>query len=88
MPTVRPRHTITETDDVALALDAATTLWPELRADRASLLRRLIAVGAAQVEASAVETVTRRRRALDALAGIVDGGGAGLRSGLRDEWPE
>jgi hypothetical protein len=30
MPTARPRHLITETDDVAAALDIAAALWPDL----------------------------------------------------------
>ncbi len=30
VPTTRPRHVVTETDDLADALDAAARLWPEL----------------------------------------------------------
>jgi hypothetical protein len=29
MPTARPRHMITETDDITAALDAAARRWPE-----------------------------------------------------------
>ncbi|MFV0373443.1 hypothetical protein [Microbacterium sp.] len=89
MPTMRPRHTLTETDDLARALDTAAQLWPECSGDRGALLRRMVAVGAGQVEASAAEQVARRHRALDALAGSVDSGGdPGHRDRLRDEWPE
>ncbi|PSL01643.1 hypothetical protein CLV30_113131 [Haloactinopolyspora alba] len=28
MPTTRPRHFVTETDDLSAVLDAATTPWP------------------------------------------------------------
>jgi hypothetical protein len=38
MPTARPRLTITETDEVAQALDAAAARWPEVRSRRELLL--------------------------------------------------
>ena len=51
MPTIRPRHTLTETDEIARALDDAALAWPELRGDRNALLRRLVEAGRASVYA-------------------------------------
>lgn len=39
-------HMITETDQLARAIDAAALGWPELADDRGALLRRLIGLGA------------------------------------------
>lgn len=44
MPTTRPRHQVTETPDVARALDAAAQRWPG--ESRSRLLVRLVEVGA------------------------------------------
>jgi hypothetical protein len=39
MPTTRPRLTITETDELAEALDVAAARWPEVGSRRELLLR-------------------------------------------------
>lgn len=89
MPTTRPRHSITETDDIARALDAAACEWPEIAGDRAALLRRLIARGHESLSASGLEEITRRRAALLALSGSMTGDfPADYRTSLRNEWPE
>lgn len=89
MPTTRPRHSVTETDDVARALDAAAREWPELRDDRAALLRRLIERGFESLTASGAEELTRRRAALASLTGSMTAQfPADYREGLRREWPE
>ena len=36
---------LTETDEIAAALNDAAVAWPELRGDRGALLRRLIEEG-------------------------------------------
>lgn len=80
---------VTETDDVARALDAAARVWPELRANRAALLRRVLERG---IEAIERDDDARRARRLAAIRA-----GAGSLTGvyrpneaqlLRDEWPE
>ena len=83
MPTVRPRHVLTETDDVAEAIDAATADYPgETRAD---VLRRLVRLGAKTV----AEEHDCRRREVIARAGRYPGlYPAGYLEGLRREWPE
>ena len=49
MPTMRNRHTLTETEDIANALDDAAVAWPELRGDRGALLRKLVEAGRSTV---------------------------------------
>lgn len=82
MPTTRPRHLLTETDDVAQAIDAALPLYPG--ATRADVLRRLIHIG--------FETISQRqvqhRIAVREIAGRYPGlYPAGYLDDLRKEWP-
>lgn len=89
MPTTRPRHTITETDDVRQALDDAARRWPAERAARQRLLVRLIEEGHRAIsEQQAVETKRRReliRRGAGALTGVYP---QGYLEELRRDWPE
>ncbi len=89
MPTVRPRHMITETDEIARAIDAAALVWPRFADDRAALLRQLIDTGAERVASIEDERVTARRDAIEKWAGAFTGvfppNAAQL---LKDEWPE
>jgi hypothetical protein len=87
MPTTRPRLMITETADVAAALDAAAARWPEVRSRR-ELLLRLVEQGRDVIERDRIEEVERRRTAIQqtsgALTGVYD---ADYLRRLRDEWP-
>lgn len=85
MPTVRPRHPITETDDIAHALSTARRTWPDLSDKPAALLRRLILMG----ERSLDDRTARRRRAIETTAGSLSGTFApGYLDDLRQDWPE
>jgi hypothetical protein len=89
MPTVRPRHTITETEPVALALDAAATRWPADRENRARLLLRLVEEGHRAVTEQTGRLAQDRRTAVARTAGAVTGGyGDGYLGELREGWPE
>lgn len=75
---------VTETDDIAEALDAAALAWPEIRGDRAALLRKLIEAGRAAVHVDG---------GVHALVGGAAGAATGAyprgaRAELLDEWPE
>jgi hypothetical protein len=80
---------ITETDEVERALDQAALIWPEIRDDRAALLRRVIERGAEAVTSTVRERRGQRRAAIRETAGILAGvyppGAARL---LKEEWPE
>ncbi len=84
MPTVRQRHTLTETDELAAAINEAANVWPELRGDRTALLRRLVKVGSEAVH-SPGEAGSRIREAAGAASGTYP---RDARKTLLNEWPE
>jgi hypothetical protein len=72
MPTTRPRLTITETADVAAALDAAAARWPEVRSRR-ELLLRLVEEGHEVIDRATEKEVARRREAIRRTSGALTG---------------
>lgn len=87
MATTRPRHTITETDDVAAALDEAAERWPgESRSD---LLRRLVREGRHALATARDERSASRLAAIDRASGSMTGVyGPDELARLREDWPE
>jgi hypothetical protein len=87
MPTDRPRLTITETDDIAEAIDLAAERWPDT-ASRRELLLRLVEQGRSAVERERDEQAARRseaiRRTSGALTGVYE---SDYLERLRDDWP-
>jgi hypothetical protein len=87
MPTTRPRIMITETDELAEALDAAAARWPEV-GSRRELLLRLVEQGRYVIERDREEELERRRAAIrrtsGALTGVYE---PGYLERLRDDWP-
>jgi hypothetical protein len=79
---------ITETDQVAKALDDAAKRWPEDRRSRAKLLLRLVEEGhQALIEEADRNRESRQaaiRRTSGALTGIYD---ADYLEQLREDWP-
>ncbi len=89
MPTVRPRHTITVTPEIARALDDAALVWPEFRDDRAALLRKLIGEGHDATKRIADAEDSERMRAIRSNAGVLAGAyPSGAVESLKAEWPE
>lgn len=88
MPTSRPRHTITETDDVARALDRAADHWPQDASKRGQLLLHLVQAGNRTLEHVDAEQRLRRQAAVQRTAGALTGVYPSdyLRR-LRDDWP-
>jgi len=73
VPTTRPRHYVTETPELAAALDAAALRWPDI--SRSQLLVRL-ALSAGEAERVAEQE--RRDRRLAALERLSNDGIPGL----------
>ena len=87
MPTTRPRLTITETDELAAALDAAAARWPEVHSRR-ELLLRLVEEGREVIDRDRNEETARRRAAIRRTSGALTGAyEPGELKRLRDDWP-
>lgn len=86
MPTTRPRHFVTETDDLRAALDAAARRWPDL--SRPQLLVRLALDGDRATQQAHQERRQRRLAAIRRHSGALTGAyGPGYLDKLREEWP-
>jgi hypothetical protein len=75
---------LTETDEVAAALNDAALAWPELRGDRGALLRKLVEAGRNSVRSSG---------GIHGLLTDASGAATGTyprnaRAELLAEWPE
>jgi hypothetical protein len=87
MPTARPHHQITETPEVAHALDLAARRWPG--ESRSKLLLRLVDTGGTTLERELGRAVRDRRDAIDATSGKYgDVFGNDYLAQLRQDWPE
>lgn len=86
MPTTRPRHFVTETEDLAAALDAAAARWPDL--SRGQLLVQLALEGHRVDQRAHDERRNRRLAALHEHSGALTGAyGPDYLHRLREEWP-
>ena len=88
VPTSRPRHTITETDEVARALDDAAEHWPEQGGARGKLLLRLLREGHRAISTQRGREADRRREGIRRTSGALTGAYPDdYLSRLRDDWP-
>lgn len=86
VPTLRPRHVVTETDPVARALADAAKRWPDQT--RPQLLLRLIEEGHRAVAGQQARGVAAQRAAVQRTSGALDGAyGEGYLGELRRDWP-
>ena len=88
MPTTRPRHMITENDQLSAALIEAAKIWPELADQRTLLVRKVLEVGIETIEGQAKQNTKGRLAKVQKLAGSMDGvWPAGWRKELAEDWP-
>jgi hypothetical protein len=79
---------ITETDDVARALQDAGRRWPEDRERPARLLLDLVREGHRAITADEDRAVAARRAAIERTAGVLsDAYPPGYLEELRNDWP-
>ena len=83
MPTTRQRHLLTETDEIAQAIDAAAASFPGQ--SRADILRELVRLGS---EALANEHGARRRTVAEHAGRHPNLFAPDYLEELREEWPE
>lgn len=89
VPTMKPRHAVTETPEVSEALHAAARRWPADRDRPARLLRHLIEEGFKSIEPENVERHNDRLDTLHRISGSYTGlYEPGHLEDLRAEWPE
>jgi hypothetical protein len=89
MPTARPRHSITETDEVSRALQAAAQRWPDDRERPGKLLLDLVREGHRAITTGAERASEDRRAAIVETGGALTGAyPTGYLGELRDDWPE
>jgi hypothetical protein len=89
MPTTRPRHLITETDQIVRALDDAARRWPADRGNRTKLLARLVEEGHHAVLRQRDHDAAARRAAVDRTSAALTGAYCdGYLAELREDWPE
>ncbi|HZV74670.1 MAG TPA: hypothetical protein VFF79_13220 [Conexibacter sp.] len=89
MPTARPRHSITETDDVARALEAAAQRWPDDRERPGKLLLDLVREGHRAIATNAERASADRRAAIAHTDGALTGTyPADYLEQLRGDWAE
>lgn len=87
MPTTRPRHFVTETDELASALDAAASRWPDV--SRPQLLVRLALEGDRAAKQEQGKRRMRRLAAVERHSGVLTGAyPPDYLHALHEEWPE
>ena len=84
MPTTRLRHQVTETDDIAAALEAGLQEWPDL--SRSEVIRELILKGAESLNLTAIERVLAVELALKELAALNVRYPQGYLEDIRKDW--
>ncbi|GDY32600.1 hypothetical protein [Gandjariella thermophila] len=79
---------VTETDEVARALDEAAECWPAERHSRSRLLLRLIEEGHRALREERQRAIDERRSAIDETSGMLTGVyGKDYLERLREDWP-
>ena len=88
MPTTRPRHMITESDELSSALDVAADRWPELAGNRSKLLRKILEVGIDSLASSSETARKSRLEHINKIAGSMsDTWPANWKEELGADWP-
>lgn len=86
MPTTRPRYQVTETPQLARALDRAATRWPG--EPRSKLLVRLVEYAAGVIaQEERTEDLAHRSAVLASAGRYAEAFGPNYLTELRNDWP-
>ncbi len=89
MPTTRPRHTLTETEELSAALKLAAQRWPDDAGRPSRLLLRLVRAGERAIAPDGRRARERRQRAIERHHGQFTGiYPSDYLEKLRSEWPD
>lgn len=78
---------IEETTELAVALDKASLLWPELEGQRTELLHKILEAGIREIEREPLNFASNRMAAVQNLAGSMDGvWPENCREELSEDW--
>jgi NAD-dependent DNA ligase len=79
---------ITETDQLATALNQAANLWPELSGQRTLLLRKILEVGIESIGEDTAKLTDARLANIQKLAGSMDDvWPSNWKEELAEDWP-
>ncbi|MDR1393309.1 MAG: hypothetical protein LBJ62_05000 [Bifidobacteriaceae bacterium] len=88
MPTSLPRHAITETPEIAAAIDSGHAEWPSV-SSRAEIVRRLILEGSGAIRRRHHGRKASHAKAVEQWAGSTPGVfPPDAVTALHGEWPE
>jgi hypothetical protein len=82
-------HVIKETRSLAIAIDRASLLWPELAGQRTQLLYKILEAGMREIERENEKFSNNRLNAIRELAGSMDNvWPENWREELSEGWPK
>lgn len=85
----QPVHIIKETEKIAIALDKASLLWPELEGQRTHLLHKILEAGIREIEREMAMFSSNRAAAVQNLAGSMNNvWPENWREELSEDWPK
>lgn len=88
MPTKKPRHLITETEQVSRALAAAAKRWPDESTSRTRLLVKLVEEGRRAIVEKQKSAISDRQRVIARTGGAITGAyEPNYLAELREDWP-
>ncbi|RKR76578.1 hypothetical protein [Frondihabitans australicus] len=89
MATTLHRYSVSETPELAHAIDIVLVTYDELQNNRSAALRRIIDEGSKAIEREREKRIAKRRAAILEHAGsLTDVYPADAAARLKDEWPE
>lgn len=78
---------ITESDQLAKALEIARERWPDLSEDKSKLIKKMLELSAEVLQAEQESAMNQRFAKVEEIAGSLDVWPENWRKELRADWP-